>query len=371
VSTVRVAVIGVGHLGKIHARLVKQLPEANLVAVVDPVAPAREQLAAELQVAAHADHRPLLGAIDAAIIATPTQYHADVAVELLRSGVHVLVEKPITLHPHEANELITVAEAQRLVLQVGHVERFNPALLAAESHLSEPKFIEATRCGPYTCRSTDIGVVLDLMIHDIDVVLSLVRDELVDVQALGSSVFGPHEDWARATLTFAGGCVAQLASSRVTPQAQRAMQVYTREAFATLDFGSRKATLMRPNSAVLGGEVDVNSLSPEAKTQLKERVFQDYLPIQELAGPDINAILEEQRDFLQAIRTGSRVRVSGRDGRNAVAVADRILASIASHCWDGQTTKPAGIRIDDAQPTQRGPHWHRARQAAPIRRRAG
>ncbi len=370
-STVRVAVIGVGHLGKIHARLVKQLPEAELVAVVDPIAPPRDQLAAELAVASYADHRPLLGAIDAAIIATPTQYHADVAVELLRSGVHVLVEKPITLHPAEANELIAVADAQHRVLQVGHVERFNPALLAAEPHLGEPKFIEAMRCGPYTCRSTDIGVVLDLMIHDIDVVLSLVRDELVGVQALGAAVFGPHEDWARATLTFANGCVAQLAASRVTPRPQRAMHVYTRDAFATLDFGARKATLMRPSDAVLGGEVDVNSLSPEAKTQLKERVFQDYLPIQELTGPDINAILEEQRDFLTAIQTGSQVRVTGRDGRDAVAVAGQILESIAAHSWDGPAATPAGVRIDEAQPILRGPHWHRAKQTAPRRRLAG
>lgn len=370
-SQVRVAVIGVGHLGKIHARLVKQLPDAQLVAVVDPVAPAREQLAAELQTASHADHRPLLGSIDAAIIAIPTQFHADVAADLLRRGVHVLVEKPITLNLAEANELIAIADAQRCVLQVGHVERFNPALLAAESHLGEPKFIEAMRCGPYTCRSTDIGVVLDLMIHDIDVVLSLVRDELVDVQALGAAVFGPHEDWARATLTFAGGCVAQLAASRVAPQAQRAMHIYTRDAFATLDFGSRKATLMRPSDAVLNGEVDVNSLSPEAKTQLKDRVFQDYLPIQELAGPEINAILEEQRDFLQAIRTGSPVRVSGRDGRDAVAVANRILESIAAHCWDGPATKPAGIRIDEARPILRGPHWHQGERTRSVRRLAG
>jgi predicted dehydrogenase len=371
VSTVRVAVIGVGHLGKIHARLVKQLPEASLVAVVDPVAAAREQLAAELQTTSHADHKSLIGSIDAAIIATPTQYHADVALELLRSGVHVLVEKPITLHPTDANELITVADARHRVLQVGHVERFNPALLAAESHLTEPKFIEAMRCGPYTCRSTDIGVVLDLMIHDIDVVLSLVRDDLVDVQALGAAVFGPHEDWARATLTFAGGCVAQLAASRVAPQAQRAMHIYTRETFATLDFAARKATLMRPSDAVLGGEVDVNSLSPEAKTHLKERVFQDYLPIQELAGPDINAILEEQRNFIQAIVEGKEPRVTGRDGRDAVAVADRILDSIAAHCWDGPVAKPAGTRVDSPQPILRGPHWHQAKHASPKRRLAG
>lgn len=370
-TTARIAVIGVGHLGKIHARLAKQLDDASLVAVVDPLQAAREQLATELQTAAYADHRPLIGQIDAAIIATPTQFHADVALDLLRSGVHLLIEKPITFNPREADELIAEADARGLVLQVGHVERFNPALLAAESVIGDPKFIEAMRCGPYTCRSTDIGVVLDLMIHDIDVVLSLVRDELVDVQALGAAVFGPHEDWARATLTFANGCVAQLAASRVAPQAQRSMHIYSREAFATLDFGAKKATVMRPSDAVLGGEVDVNSMSPEAKTQLKERVFQDYLPIQELAGPDINAILEEQRDLLRAMRTGSPVRVTGRDGRDAVEVANRIVEAIASHCWDGPIARPAGVRIDEPQPILRGPHWHRAKSPVRTRRLAG
>jgi predicted dehydrogenase len=371
VSTAKVAVIGVGHLGKIHARLVKQLPEAELVAVVDPLAAARESLAAELNVASHADYRPLLGHIDAAIVATPTQHHAAVALDLLGHGVHVLVEKPITLHPADADELVVEAKARNLVLQVGHVERFNPALLAAEAHLAEPKFIEAMRCGPYTCRSTDIGVVLDLMIHDIDVVLSLVRDELVDVQALGAAVFGPHEDWARATLTFASGCVAQLAASRIAPQPQRSMHVYTREAFATLDFGARKASLMRPTGAVLGGEIDVNALSPEAKTEFKERVFQDYLPIQELTGPETNAILEEQRDFFLAIATGRQVRVTGRDGREAVAVADRVLDAIAAHCWDGRTVAPVETRVDVPQPILRGPHWHRSKQPAVQRRMAG
>jgi predicted dehydrogenase len=212
--------------------------------------------------------------------------------------------------------------------------------------------------------------VLDLMIHDIDIVLSLVRDHLVDVQALGAAVFGPHEDWAQARLTFANGCVANLAASRVAVQPQRAMQVYTRDGFVTLDFAARRAKVMRPSAAVLRGEIDVNRLSPDEKAQLKERLFIDHLPVEELSAVESNAILEEQRDFLTAIQTGRPARVSGRDGRDALAVAEQIVAALAAHAWDGDEPS-RGLRFDEAQPIRRGPHWHQSPSTAPTRRLAG
>src|SRR5262245_15209090 len=224
-NRLRVAVIGVGHLGRIHARLMAQASEAELVAVIDPSSEARAAVGAELKIPALAHYQSLLGQIDAAIVATPSRLHHAVAIDLLKHGVHVFVEKPMTLNVGDASDLIAAAAAHDLVLQVGHVERFNPALLAATPHLSEPKYIDAVRSGPFTCRSVDIGVVLDLMIHDIDVVLSLVGDELVSVEALGAAVFGPNEDWAQARLTFEGGCVANLFASRVAWQAQRTMQI--------------------------------------------------------------------------------------------------------------------------------------------------
>ena len=370
-SKLRLAVIGVGHLGKIHARLLRQVEGAELVGVVDPSPEARAAVAAEFMVPACADHRSLIGQIDAAIIATPSRLHHGVAHDLLTRGVNVFVEKPMTLNIGDADDLIAEAESRRLILQVGHVERFNPALTAAAPHLAEPKYIDAVRSGPFTCRSTDIGVVLDLMIHDIDVALSLVDDELTSVQALGAAVIGPNEDWAQARLTFAGGCVANLSASRVAWQSQRSMHVVCSGTIAQIDFGARKTQVMRPAEKLLAGDFDVNCLSPEERTHLKDHLFTDYLPLTDLAVAESNALLEEQREFIAAIRGEASVRVSGRDGRRALDVAERILADIAAHRWDGISTGAIGPRFETRDAVLRGPHWKQGRRAATLRRRAG
>jgi predicted dehydrogenase len=371
VSNVRVAVIGVGHLGRIHARLLRSVAGAELAGVVDPMPEAREQAAAEYAAPAFADHTPLLGQIDAAIIATPSRYHHGVAVDLLRHGIHVFVEKPMTLNVGDADELIAEAAARNLVLQVGHVERFNPALVAAQPHVAEPKYIEAVRSGPFSCRSTDIGVVLDLMIHDIDVALALVGQEVVRVEALGAAVFGPNEDWAQARLAFAGGCVANLSASRVAARPQRWMQIAALDRFVSIDFADCKAQLMQPSEAVLAGEIDVNGLSPAEKSALKDRLFTDYLPLTELPVARSNALLDEQQQFLAAIRGQAQVSVTGRHGRQALDVAERILVAIASHRWEGDADGPTGPRHQSRNPILRGPHWHQAGRGDVRRKRAG
>lgn len=369
-SKLRLAVVGVGHLGKIHARLARQLPDVELVGVVDPSTEARAAVAAELNVPAHADHAPLLGQIDAAIIATPTRLHYAVAQDLLAHGVHTFIEKPVTLNVGDADDLIQLAESRGLVLQVGHVERFNPALVAALPHVGEPKYIDAARCGPYSCRSTDIGVVLDLMIHDIDVALSLVAGDLTSVSALGAAVIGPNEDWAQARLTFAGGCVVNLRASRVAWTAQRTMEVVCSDCLAAIDYGARKSQVMRHGDAVASGEFDIHALSPAERTHLKDHLFTEYLPLTDLPVVETNALLEEQREFAGAIRGQTEVRVSGRDGRRALDVAERILAEIAAHRWDGTAVGPIGPRYETREPILSGPHWQHSRKAA-ERRKAG
>jgi predicted dehydrogenase len=371
VSKVRVAVIGVGHLGRIHAKLLKSVDGVELAGVVDPVADAREQVASEYSTPAFADHAPLLGQIDAAIIATPSRYHHAVAVDLLKHGVHVFVEKPMTLNVGDADELIAEAAARQLTLQVGHVERFNPALVAAQPHVVEPKYIEAVRSGPFSCRSTDIGVVLDLMIHDIDVALSLVGEEVVRVEALGAAVFGPNEDWAQARLAFAGGCVANLSASRVAVQPQRWMQVAAADRFLSIDFAAGKSQLMRPSEQVLAGDIDVNTLSPAEKADLKNRLFTDHLPLTELPVVPSNALLEEQRQFIGAIQGQGQVSVTGRHGRQALDVAERILVAIASHRWDGTSDGAVGPRYDSHESILTGPHWHQSRHRVVRRKLAG
>jgi predicted dehydrogenase len=366
VNPIRLAVIGVGHLGAIHARLCTQVEGVKLAGIVDPSETARMAIAAELNVAAFADHRPLLGQIDAAIVATPSRTHHAVASDLLAHGVHVFVEKPMTLNVGDAGDLIDMADAAGLVLQVGHVERFNPAFVAAQSRLPDPKYIEAARTGPYTCRSIDIGVVLDLMIHDIDLVLALTRDEVVSVEALGSAVVGPNEDWAQARLTFAGGCVANLFASRVAWQVRRSMHVTCLDRMAEIDFGARQVKLMDVGNGLSGG-LDVARLTPAARSHLKDHLFDTYLPLTTLPVPESNPILEEQREFLAAIRNNTSVTVSGNEGRSALDIAERILTSLAAHRWNGAATGAIGPRPSTRGSILRGPHW---RQSA-ARRKAG
>ncbi|HEY2894677.1 MAG TPA: Gfo/Idh/MocA family oxidoreductase [Pirellulales bacterium] len=368
-SKLRVAVVGVGHLGRIHARLLREASDAELVAVVDPSPEARGAVGVEFGVPSYANHQSLVGQIDAAVVAVPSRWHHAVAIDLLQHGIHVFVEKPMTLNVGDADELIAEAAARRLTLQVGHVERFNPALVAARPQLEDPKYIDAVRSGPFTCRSTDIGVVLDLMIHDIDVALSLVDCEVVSVEALGAAVLGPNEDWAQARLTFAGGCVANFFASRVDWQSRRNMHVVCQSVIADIDFAARQAKVICP-SAALNDEVNVAALSADERTHLKDRLFDEYLPLSDLPVPENNALVEEQRDFFTAIREARPVRVSGEDGRRALDVAERILAQIAAHRWQGAASGAIGPRHETREAVLRGPHWKAARPAV-VRRLAG
>jgi predicted dehydrogenase len=343
-NALRFAVIGVGHLGRIHARLLATHHSAltthsQLVAIADPCEPARTGVAAELKIPVYADHRDLLGQIDAAIVAVPTQFHHRVAGDLLQNGIHVFVEKPITLNIADADDLIAQAARRRLALQVGHVERFNPAFTAAAPHLSHPKYIDAVRCGPYTCRSTDVGVVLDLLIHDIDIALTLVDDEVVSIHAAGAPVIGPNEDWAQARLTFANGCVANLFASRVAWQQERSMHVICADSSATIDFAARQTKLMRVGEQIESGQLDINRLDGPARTHLKDHLFDEYLPLSDLpTNNDANPLLDEQRSFIAAIRGQAPVTVSGSAGRAALDVAERILTTIAGH--EAKTSQP-------------------------------
>jgi predicted dehydrogenase len=348
---IRLAIIGAGHLGRIHARLAWSLPEVELVAVVDPIAASREAVAAENQTQAVASHEQLRGQIDAAVIATPTKYHHTVALDLLQQGVHLLVEKPITLCATDADELIDAAQQSNSVLQVGHVERFNPAFLAAKDHIQQPRLIEAVRAGSYTFRSTDVGVVLDLMIHDIDLALSLAQSDVERIDAIGGKVVGPNEDWAQARLTFANGAVASFSASRVHHTAQRTMQVTGDDGLLWLDFQAKSARLMRPSRELCQGQTDVNRLSPAEREAMKSRLATELLPMRDLPVVENNAILEELREFATAIQQGTPVTASGQVGRDAVAVAEEVLACIALN--RDVTTSPVILPFaPTAQPNQ-------------------
>jgi len=371
-SRLRLAVVGAGHLGRIHARLASASPELQLTAVVDTVEATREAVAREFNAQPLADYRDLFGQVDAAVVATPTSTHFSVVNELLRGGVHVLVEKPITVDVDEADQLVRLARQGQLVLQVGHVERFNPALSAVEDKLYDPKFIEARRLSGYTFRSTDVGVVLDLMIHDIDVVLNLAQSPVDRVEALGVSVLGDHEDMVNARLHFASGCVADLTASRVSYVNQRSMQVFTSQCCATIDFAARRASLVRPSEAVLDRSFRAEALSPDEQLHLREHFFTELLQKQDLPAQEVNAIEAEHLDFAAAIRTGVQPRVTGGDGRDALAVAELILDRIATHQWDGLSDGRRGPLIVPESPTILGPadRWS-LDDTVIIRRKAG
>ena len=327
-SFLRLAVIGAGHLGRIHTRLLESHEQIAVAGVVDPNPKACQSVSAEFGVPAYSHHLDLANQIDAAIIATPTVFHHQVALDLIGQGVHTLIEKPLTHSVPHADALVRAAAEQNVVLQVGHVERFSPALSAIQPHLRDPYFFEASRTSAYTGRSTDIGVVLDLMIHDLDVVLSLVQQPVVDVEAVGSTVIGPHEDMAHARLRFANGCTANLHASRVSPQAQRTMKAYTAEYAAAIDFSELTASLLPLRdttshaawqSQATSGQNAATSASPLE------------LPWTGLTVESNNPILEEQRNFLDCIRSSQTPRVTGKQARDAVAICQQITRQIQSN----------------------------------------
>lgn len=339
-SKLRVAIVGAGHLGRIHAKLAKSNEQVEVVAVADPSEAARALVTEQLGLSTVADYRNLLTEIDAAIVAAPTVHHYEVASTLLRAGVHTLVEKPLATSPDQCNRLVNIARNHARILQTGHVERFNPAWTAVQSHLAQPKYIEATRIGPYSGRSTDIGAVMDLMIHDIDLVLSLDRSEVVDVSASGLAVVGNHEDLAEARVVFSSGCVATFRVSRLALTATRAMQVFSVGGYARIDFASSQVQLVRPKSCVVDRDVDLDGLSSQKRMAAKDSIYGELLDVEVISAPGRNAILDEHNDFLLSIQTGSLPSVTGEDGERAVTLASQIIEAIADHQWDGVTSKP-------------------------------
>jgi len=362
VKPLKLAVVGVGHLGRIHARLASELRDVHLAAVVDPLPENREKVAAATGAVPLADHRDLPRDIEAAIIATPTRLHRDVALDLLQRGVHLLIEKPMATTTAEADQIIDLAGRQGAVIQVGHVERFNPAFAAARQHITDPKYIEAVRTSGFSFRSTDIGVVLDLMIHDLDAILALVAAPTVHVEALGVSVMGGSEDAVQARLRFADGCVANLTASRISYESRRAMQSWSASGFVAIDFADRTATLVRPGEQLSTGRFHPESLSSDETEHLKTHLFDELLMKETTGSLPGNPLADEQRDWVEAIRTGSTPQVPPVDARRALAVAEQIIAAVDAHAWDGEPSGRRGALAAVTQPILRGPHWHLAGQ---------
>jgi predicted dehydrogenase len=318
-SKIRAAVIGVGYLGRFHAQKYAQLDACELVAVVDGREDVRNAVAAEVKSSPVADYRELLGKVDAVSVVTPTPAHFEIADAFLAAGAHVLVEKPITETPDQAKSLIARAAKHAKVLQVGHLERFNAAVLAAEPHVSAPRFMECHRLAPFKERGTDVNVVLDLMIHDIDLVQSLARSEIVSIDAIGSPVFSAEIDIANARIRFANGCVCNATASRVSLKTERKLRIFEDAAYISLDLQQKILTLIRKREGVPSpGQLPVS--------------------IEETNLGQGDALKSEIESFLDCIINSKAPIVSGEDGLRALETAIRITEQV--HANLGASRKP-------------------------------
>lgn len=329
---VRVGVVGVGHLGKHHARLLKSL-DCALVAVADPNPEARAMATATYGVPAFADHRELLGQVDAVSVVVPTRLHREVASVFLEHGVDVLVEKPIARTSADGQVLVDLAKRHGRILQVGHVERFNPALRGIAEIGRSARYIESHRLAPFTFRSTDIGVVLDLMIHDLDLVLALVRSEIVSVEAFGGAVFTPAEDMASAIIKFRNGAVAHLTANRVALKPLRKMRLFSTQGYASLDFQTGQGMLVEKAPGWDFEQLDLDRIDKSQVGDLWKFVFDGLLRVKNLELNEGNPLQEELAAFLRAVRERSTPVVSGEDGVAAVAAAEMVLAAIDKNRW--------------------------------------
>ena len=301
-SRLRVGVVGVGHIGKNHARLYAELGSADFAAIYDTDAGKAAQIAEEFGTASAASLEDFAQRVDAASVATPTSTHFEVARRLLERGKHLLIEKPIAENTADASALAELAVQRELVLQVGHVERFNPVLSALEERLTRPRFIEAHRLSPYPNRSTDIGVVLDLMIHDLEIILHLVRSPVQTIDAVGVPVLSRGEDIANARLRFENGCIANITSSRISPERMRKIRVFQGDAYLSLDYQSQTGEIFRRMETGITRE----DVAIEREEPLKRQLA----------------------SFIECAATGGAPRVSGDQATAALALAVEITKRI-------------------------------------------
>jgi predicted dehydrogenase len=324
----RIAVVGCGHLGAIHARLLAAREDAELVAVCDPIIDARERVAAAQNCRALAEPRELPGLVDAAVVAAPTGLHAGVALPLLEAGVDLLVEKPIAATVEDARAISVAARRCGRVVAVGHVERFNPAWRAAVERAPGATMVEAVRAAPFTFRSLDVGVIHDLMIHDIDLVLSLEPGRLERVEAQGILATGGFEDAARARLVFSSGLVADLSASRISPQLRRTVSMWSPQGIVHADLNAKTVEAITPSDGVRQGTFVAADVSAPERAALKDRFFSDVLPLQSVTVADVNAIACEHDDFLASIRTARQPLVTAAAGAAAVEIAARVIEAL-------------------------------------------
>jgi len=335
----RVAVVGVGRMGRHHARTAAALPGANLIGVVDGDEDRAHTVADEYATRAFTSPRALLDAhgdtLDAVVIAVPTKWHAEAAEPFLSRGIGCLIEKPLATSTGEAKALAELAEKHRAVLQVGHTERFNPAVRAVAEMNLTARFMEVDRVSPMTFRSMDVGVVMDVMIHDLDIVLSLARSPIAKIEATGIGIFTENEDIANARIVFESGCVATITASRVALKTARTMRLFSESAYVSLNYANRSGVVVSRSA----NEKALIELRDQlaAGRDLSDTDYSKLIDVRELSMDQLEGsadpLTAQLASFLDAVRTGSSPAVTARDGYEAIAAAEQIIAAIKAHRW--------------------------------------
>lgn len=344
-SELAVAVVGAGHMGRFHVQKYAALPGVKVVAVVDADVERARQLAEPLKARYGTALTNDLGDVVAASIAVPTIHHLSVAQPLMERGIHLLIEKPLAPTAAEAQQIADLARRHGVIVQVGHTERFNPAVRAVERLKVRPRFVETHRISPFTFRSADIGVTFDMMIHDIDIVLNLVRDEVERVDAVGVNVLGPHEDIVNARVHFRGGPVATLTASRLALKTERKLRVFDESAYISLDYQKRVGIAVQRDK-----NVDVIKFARERNlddlSQISAADYVKLVKVEPLLVQEKDALADELATFVDCVRNRAPSPVSADDGVAAVRLAEQIVASIQQHRWDGDAGQRVGLQAD-------------------------
>lgn len=307
-NKLRTIVAGVGSLGQHHARILSKHPNSELVAVIDADQKRGKKIADSFNTRALTAVSEIDFPVDAAVVAVPTPYHFEIANYFLDRNIHCLVEKPFTQEISEATQLIEKSIDKNLILQVGHIERFNPAVVAAIPFVTSPRFVEVNRLGPYDPRTAHIGVVLDLMIHDLDILTYIVNDKIISLEAYGASVLSKHEDIVKVRLKFSKGCVADISASRVSMEKYRKIRIFQPDSYISIDYAGRNLKIYKKKSEIVESLSDIEVIKPKLK--------------------DEESLYQELDHFINCVLQGKKPLVTGEHGRDAIELAREIIKNL-------------------------------------------
>ena len=324
----KAVVIGAGHLGKEHSRIYSEMPEVSLVGVVDTNKDAGEAVAQRCKTRYYSSFKEILDKVDVASVVVPTKSHYGITKELINNGIHVLVEKPMTGTVSEAEDLIKLGRQNSVILQPGYIERFNPALEAIKKLDVSLKFIECHRLSPFTFRSADIGVVLDLMIHDIDIILYLSKSKVKKIDAVGVNVIANKEDIANARIQFENGCVANITASRVSFEPMRRIRLFSENSYISLDYQKQEALIYKKSPKLTLKSIDIENKGVSNITDLKNFSFGDMLKIERIKMNNQEPLRKELESFIDCVKNDKQPVVSGEEGIKAIKIADVIREEI-------------------------------------------